>query len=163
MILLTFIFILSYLAMQGLSCGMRDLVPPPWMKPGPLNWECGVLFDKEPSPLWGQHLKDTSRSCHREEDKCLIHCCVKKLGYISIQVVIRSCFIIIIYLFIWLCWILIPAHSIFSCGIWNLVPWPGIEPGPPTFGTQSLSHWTTREVPVVISIKKKKKGHGKNN
>ena len=35
----------------------------------------------------------------------------------------------------------------FSCGMWNLVPWPGFEPGPPVLGAQSLSHWTTREVP----------------
>ena len=31
-----------------------------------------------------------------------------------------------------------------ACGI--LIPWPGMEPGPPTLGVQSLSHWTTREV-----------------
>ena len=30
-----------------------------------------------------------------------------------------------------------------SCSIWDLVPWPGIEPGPPALGTWSLSHWTT--------------------
>ena len=35
----------------------------------------------------------------------------------------------------------------FSCGRWDLIPWPGIEPGPPALGAQSLSHWTTREVP----------------
>ena len=29
----------------------------------------------------------------------------------------------------------------------HLVPWPGIEPWPPALGEQSLSHWTTREVP----------------
>ena len=33
-----------------------------------------------------------------------------------------------------------------SCGMRDLVPRPGIEPGPPALGTQSLSHWTTREV-----------------
>ena len=33
------------------------------------------------------------------------------------------------------------------CSIWDLVPWPGIKPGPPALGVQSLSHWTTREVP----------------
>ena len=33
-----------------------------------------------------------------------------------------------------------------SCGIWELVPWPGIKPRPPALGAQSLSHWTTREV-----------------
>ena len=32
--------------------------------------------------------------------------------------------------------------------MWGLVPWPGIEPGPPALGTGSLSHWTTMEVPI---------------
>ena len=54
------------------------------------------------------------------------------------------------YLFIWLFQVLIVACRIFSCpirtlsfGLWNLVSWPGIEPGPPTLGAWSLSHWTT--------------------
>ena len=68
-----------------------------------------------------------------------------------------------IYLFIWLHQVLIVAHRIFivagrifnfnrptlSCGIWDLVPWPGIEPGSPALGVQSLSHWSTREVPLM--------------
>ena len=33
------------------------------------------------------------------------------------------------------------------CGIWDLVPRPGIKPGPPAMGAPSLSHWTTGEVP----------------
>ena len=37
-----------------------------------------------------------------------------------------------------------------SCSMQDLVSWPGIEPGPPVLGAQSLSHWTTREVPGVI-------------
>ena len=36
-----------------------------------------------------------------------------------------------------------------SCGLWGLVPWPGIEPGPPALGAWSLSHWTAREVPDI--------------
>ena len=32
-----------------------------------------------------------------------------------------------VYLFIWLC-------QIFSCSMWDLVPWPGIKPGPPALG-----------------------------
>ena len=55
------------------------------------------------------------------------------------------------YLFIWLFRVLIVACRIFSCliwtlrfGLWNLVSWPGIEPGPPALGARSLSHWTTR-------------------
>ena len=29
-----------------------------------------------------------------------------------------------------------------SCGTWNRVQWPGIEPRPPALGVQSLNHWT---------------------
>ena len=36
-----------------------------------------------------------------------------------------------------------------SCSMWELVPWPGIEPGPPVLEVQILSHWTTREIPKV--------------
>ena len=35
----------------------------------------------------------------------------------------------------------------FSRNMGDLVPWPGIEPSPPTLGAQSLSHWTTRDIP----------------
>ena len=56
------------------------------------------------------------------------------------------------------------AHGIFSCsmkdllvaacgllvaaGMRDLVPQPGIEPGPPALGARSLNCWTTREVPI---------------
>ena len=32
-----------------------------------------------------------------------------------------------------------------ACG--NLVPQPGFEPIPPAVEAQSLSHWTSREIP----------------
>ena len=35
------------------------------------------------------------------------------------------------------------------CSMWDLVPWPGIEPLPSALGEWSLSHWTTREVPKL--------------
>ena len=54
------------------------------------------------------------------------------------------------YLFIWLHWVLVGAFGIFSWSMWDLVPWPGIEPGPPALGAWSLSHWTSREVPTDI-------------
>ena len=38
----------------------------------------------------------------------------------------------------------------FSCSIWDLVPRPGMEPRPPALGVQSLSKWTTREVPFPL-------------
>ena len=39
-----------------------------------------------------------------------------------------------------------------SWGLWDLVPWPGMEPRPPALGAQSLSHWTTREVPPFRTL-----------
>ena len=38
----------------------------------------------------------------------------------------------------------------FSCSLWDLVLWPGIEPGPPALQTQSLSHWTIKEITILI-------------
>ena len=40
------------------------------------------------------------------------------------------------------------AAQSLSCSMWDLVPWPGIEPGPPALGTQSLSPWATRDIPL---------------
>ena len=37
-------------------------------------------------------------------------------------------------------------------GMGDLIPWLGIEPGPPALGVQSLNHWTTREVPIFFFI-----------
>ena len=34
-----------------------------------------------------------------------------------------------------------------SCGMWDLVAPPGIEPGSPALEVWRLSPWTTREVP----------------
>ena len=34
--------------------------------------------------------------------------------------------------------------------MWYLVPQPGIEPRPPALGAWSLTHWTTREVPILF-------------
>ena len=75
-----------------------------------------------------------------------------------------SFFLIFIYVFVWLCWVLVVACRIFvaacgifscsiqtlSCSMWDLVPWPGIEPRPPALWAWSLSHWTIREVPSTV-------------
>ena len=34
----------------------------------------------------------------------------------------------------------------------DLVPRPGIKPRPPALGVQSLTHWTTREVPMILFL-----------
>ena len=46
--------------------------------------------------------------------------------------------------------VFIVACKIFSCGMWDLVPWPGIEPRPPALGAQSLSHWTTMSLNKIF-------------
>ena len=38
-----------------------------------------------------------------------------------------------------------------SCGMWDLVPGPGIEPRPPAFRVWSLSHWTNQGSPPTGS------------
>ena len=38
-------------------------------------------------------------------------------------------------------------HLTNTWGMWDLVPWPGMEPRPPALGAWGLSHWTTKEVP----------------
>ena len=34
-----------------------------------------------------------------------------------------------------------------NCGMWELVPWPGIKPRTPELRAWSLCHWATREIP----------------
>ena len=41
-----------------------------------------------------------------------------------------------------------PAPETLSCGMWDLVPLPGMEPRLPALGVWSLSHQTTGEVPL---------------
>ena len=60
-----------------------------------------------------------------------------------------------IYLFSWLHQLLVLACGFFSlgvqtlsCSIWNLVPWPEMEPRPPALGVHRLR--TTREVPTPL-------------
>ena len=56
------------------------------------------------------------------------------------------------------CKLLVVAHGLLSCGIrtlscacmWDLVPWPGIEPRPPALGARSLIHCATRKVPTLF-------------
>ena len=43
--------------------------------------------------------------------------------------------------------VLVVAFRIVSCIMWDPDPSPGMEPRLPVSGTQSLSHWTTSEVP----------------
>ena len=70
---------------------------------------------------------------------------------------------LIFIIFIWIHWVLAVAWAIFdlnygmqtlNCGLGDLVFWPGIKLKPPQtqiLGAQSLSHWTSREVPITGS------------
>ena len=51
---------------------------------------------------------------------------------------------------VWLHQVLIAAHGIFSCNMWDLVPQPGIKPRPLALGVCRLRHWTTREVSIKL-------------
>ena len=53
----------------------------------------------------------------------------------------------------WLCCILVEACRIFSWGMCNLVPSLEIELRPPEMGAWSPSQWTTRDIPMAISLK----------
>ena len=57
-------------------------------------------------------------------------------------------FLLYLFLFLWLCRVLVVVCGILSCCLWDLVSWLGIEPGSPALGMWSPSHWTTREVLV---------------
>ena len=70
-------------------------------------------------------------------------------------------FLMFYYLFIWLHQVLVASCRIFdlrysmrmlSYGMWGLVPWPGIKPGPLAMGTWSFSHWTAREAALSLSL-----------
>ena len=37
------------------------------------------------------------------------------------------------------------ACQFFSCSMWDLVSWPGIDTKPPSLGVGSFCHWTTRK------------------
>ena len=45
------------------------------------------------------------------------------------------------------CQVLVVACKMCSCGMWDLVSCPGIKPRLPALGGQSLSPWTTGEIP----------------
>ena len=44
-------------------------------------------------------------------------------------------------------------------GMWDLIPWSGIEPGTPALGAWSLSYRTTREIPWTATCKRMKSEH----
>ena len=66
---------------------------------------------------------------------CLAHSRVQKISVANF------------FFLIWLCQVLVVACKMCSCGMWDLVSCPGIKPRLPALGGQSLSPWTTGEIP----------------
>ena len=59
------------------------------------------------------------------------------------------CFGFLKYLFIYLFWL---CRALVVGCVQDLVPRPGMEPGPPALAARSLTHWTTREVPRRVQF-----------
>ena len=59
-------------------------------------------------------------------------------------------YIVFIYLFIWLHWVLIVACGLFSCSMWDIVPWPMFKLRPPALEARSHSYWPTRKALDVL-------------
>ena len=54
-----------------------------------------------------------------------------------------------------MCWVFVAACELLVAAcMWDLVPWPGIEPRPPALGAWSLIHCATREVLTFLYFKK---------
>ena len=49
-------------------------------------------------------------------------------------------------------WILTCSMQILSWGMWDLVPWPGIESRPSVLWAQSLSRWNHQRSPYVFTF-----------
>ena len=52
----------------------------------------------------------------------------------------------------WCLWSSLVMTHMLSYSMWDLVPRPQFEPGPPALGVWSLSYWTTREVPHILFL-----------
>ena len=67
--------------------------------------------------------------------------------------------IFILFLNVYFClliglhWVLVAGSGIFSC-MWDLIPWPGIEPGFPELLALNLNPWETSQVSWLAIFKK---------
>ena len=88
---------------------------------------------------------------------------VVSLAELSVKAFVSKFLFYCFILFMWLHWFLAVAHRIFispcrifscstwtlGCGMGDLVPWPRMEPRPPAWRVGYLSHWATREAPML--------------
>ena len=55
-------------------------------------------------------------------------------------------------LFLWLYWVLVAARGIFSCGMWDLLPWPEIGPPGKSPKQVSFEHQYAYKVPIFVAV-----------
>ena len=48
--------------------------------------------------------------------------------------------------------LLVASCKIFSWGIWDPIPWPGLSTGPPALRSQNLTHRTTKEIQILLIL-----------
>ena len=83
------------------------------------------------------------------------------LFFFNLEVFLIPVFIVFLKIFIYLfgCTgsqlqqvgsLVVACELLVAACMWDLFPWPGIEPGPPALGARSLIHCTTREVPWPV-------------
>ena len=72
--------------------------------------------------------------------------CFFILGFLLLYSFVRQ------HIFIFKIFIYLAAPVLVAACMRDLVPQPGLGPGPPALGAQSLNHWTTREVPGNVSL-----------
>ena len=111
---------------------------------------CLPDFQMPPSTGWW-HFQMPPSQCQYRVEQLLSASQIPKNFYNYLQFIwdfllqILVIIIITIYLSIWLYQALVVTCRIFSRGMWDLAPWPGIEPEPPALGEWSFNHWTTGE------------------
>ena len=139
----------SVVAAQGLnSCSLRALERglsscstrathgiflDPGSNPRPLHWQADScpLFHQG-SPSFFLYLAVLGLSCNSRDLK-------SSLWHVTSFLVVA-------------CRIFSCSMWTLSCGTWDLVPWPGMEPMATALGVRSVSHWTTREVPLHFKM-----------
>ena len=111
--------------------------PPAWKPPHCMSLTASMLASVLAPQGWGtapHHWSCTSEPCFLFILGCTNVYYTELGGEVSSSISFFK-------LFICLCWDLVEACRIFSCGMgtlgwdmWDLVPWPGVEPRPPAFG-----------------------------
>lgn len=103
-------------------------------------------------PAWLCLMKALLPVCRQLPSHCVLTC--------QKEEALASLPLSFLILFTWLHQAFTAACGIFSysvrthsCGLWDLILWPGIQPRLSALGIQSLSPWTTKDVPFSNSLK----------